>query len=119
MGNPHFVLLATPPEEAEKVGPHLEHHPRFPQRTNVECCRIAADGSLVVTVWERGVGITQACGTGACAAVVASALGQHSPFDQWVKVTLPGGTLQVRVEKHLSQVQLKGPATFVYEGALP
>jgi len=139
MGNPHFVLLTTPPEEAPSVGPHLELNPRFPNRTNVECCRIAADGSMVVTVWERGVGITQACGTGACAAVVASALHGSSPFDRWVKVALPGGALEVRVLKDEPEVrtapvssrsptvelrprlevQLKGPATFVYEGSLP
>jgi diaminopimelate epimerase len=119
MGNPHFVLLTTPPEEAATAGPHLELNPRFPQRTNVECCRLAADGSLVVTVWERGVGITQACGTGACAAVVASALHGKSPFDRWVKVTLPGGALEVKVQKDLGRVWLKGPATFVYQGELP
>ncbi len=119
MGNPHFVLLTTPPEEAPNVGPHLELHPRFVHRTNVECCRLGADGSLVVTVWERGVGITQACGTGACAAVVASALHGSSPFERWVKVTLPGGPLEVKVQPDLSRVWLKGPATFVYEGSLP
>jgi diaminopimelate epimerase len=119
MGNPHFVLLTTPPEEAPAVGSHLELNPAFPNRTNVECCRIGADGSLVVTVWERGVGITQACGTGACAAVVASALKGLSPFDSWVKVTLPGGALEVKVQKNLEQVLLRGPATFVYSGELP
>jgi diaminopimelate epimerase len=119
MGNPHFVLLTTPPEEAQVVGSHLELNPAFPHRTNVECCRIAADGSLVVTVWERGVGITQACGTGACAAVVASCLKGKSPFDAWVKVMLPGGTLEVKVQKNLEQVFLRGAATFVYAGELP
>ncbi|MBL8952890.1 MAG: diaminopimelate epimerase [Myxococcaceae bacterium] len=119
MGNPHFVLLDTPPEKAHVVGPHLEVHPRFPHRANIECCRHEADGSMVVTVWERGVGITQACGTGACASVVASALEGKSPFDRWVKVTLPGGPLEVKVQRDLAKVFLKGPATFVYEGALP
>ncbi|MBK7863332.1 MAG: diaminopimelate epimerase [Archangiaceae bacterium] len=119
MGNPHFVLLDTPPEAAAAVGPDLELNPAFPQRTNVECCRIAADGSLVVTVWERGVGITQACGTGACAAVVAAALAQKSPYDAWVKVTLPGGVLDVKVQKNLEQVLMRGAATYVFEGALP
>jgi diaminopimelate epimerase len=119
MGNPHFVLLNVDPREADRVGPLLEVHPRFPDRTNVELCRLDKNGDLDIVVWERGVGITQACGTGACAAVAASALAGFSPFNAWVRVTLPGGTLQVRVEKDLSQVQLKGPAAFVYEGVLP
>ncbi len=119
MGNPHFVLLGTPPEEAVRVGPGLEVHPRFPKRTNVECCRHEADGSMTVTVWERGVGITQACGTGACASVVASALHGKSPFEQWVRVALPGGALEINVQRDLSKVLMRGPATFVYQGELP
>jgi diaminopimelate epimerase len=119
MGNPHFVLLNADPGTAAVIGPKLEVHARFPDRTNVELCRLEKNGDLDVVVWERGVGITQACGTGACAAVAASALAGSSPFDAWVRVKLPGGALQVKVQKDLEQVQLKGPATFVYEGTLP
>jgi diaminopimelate epimerase len=119
MGNPHFVLLNVNPADAERIGPLLEVNSRFPDRTNVELCRHVLDGSLDVVVWERGVGITQACGTGACASVAAAALAGYSPFDAWVRVKLPGGTLQVKVQKDLEQVLLKGPATFVYEGTLP
>lgn len=119
MGNPHLVLLDVPPAEAGRLGPGLEVHPSFPQRTNVEFVRPRAEGGLEVTVWERGVGLTLACGTGACAAVVASALDGRSPFDTWVPVKLPGGLLEIKVAKDLSQVWLKGPVRFVFEGALP
>ena len=119
MGNPHFVIFDTPLTEAARVGPKLETNARFPQRANIEVTRAAADGSLDVVVWERGVGLTQACGTGACAALVASALNGSSFFDMWLKVTLPGGPLEVKVKRDLSRVWLRGPATFVYQGELP
>lgn len=118
MGNPHLVLLDTPPSEAVARGAALERHAWFPFRTNVEFVEPRAEGGLRVTVWERGVGITLACGTGACAAVVASALDGRSPFDAWVPVELPGGVLDIRVQKDLSQVWLRGPVAFVYEGSV-
>lgn len=119
MGNPHLVLLDVPPSEAERLGAGLEHHPLFPNRTNVEFVEPRAEGGLRVTVWERGVGITLACGTGACATVVASALDGRSPFDAWVPVELPGGVLDIKVARDLSQVWLRGPVRFVYSGTLP
>lgn len=119
MGNPHLVLLDVPPSEAARLGPGLERHPWFPERTNVEFVKRTNSGGLEVVVWERGVGLTLACGTGACAAVVASALLSRSPFDTWVPVHLPGGMLDIKVARDLSQVWLKGPARFVFEGRLP
>ncbi len=116
MGNPHLVLLDNPPSEAPQRGAELERNTLFPERTNVEFCRVNNPRSVDVTVWERGVGITQACGSGACAAVVAGALAGRVHFDTWVDVNLPGGTLEVQVKKDLSEVLLRGPATFVYEG---
>lgn len=118
LGNPHLVLLDEPPEHAARLGPDLEKHPAFPHRTNVEFVRVRHDGGLDVTVYERGVGLTLACGTGACAAVTAFALDGRAAFDAWVPVRLPGGELFVRVAKDLSKVELKGPATFVFEGKL-
>lgn len=118
MGNPHLVLLDAPHSAAPTIGPQLESHPLFPQRTNVELVQ-PMDGGLDVVVWERGVGLTLACGTGACAAVVASALAKKSPFDVWVPVRLPGGRLQIKVSSDRSQVWLKGPARFVFEGTVP
>lgn len=118
MGNPHLVLLDVPPAQAGRVGPLLELHPLFPQRTNVEFVEPRAEGGLKVTVWERGVGLTLACGTGACAAVVAAALDGRSPFDQWVPVQLPGGVLEIKVSENLSQVWLRGAVRFVFKGEL-
>jgi diaminopimelate epimerase len=118
MGNPHLVLLDTPPDRAAQLGPALEVHPLFPMRCNVSFCRARAEGGLEVTVWERGVGLTDACGTGACAAVVANALAGRVAWDAWVPVQLPGGILEIRVKADRSQVWLRGPAVKVYEGSL-
>lgn len=120
MGNPHLVLLDQPLEAAERLGPVLERHPAFPDRTNVEFVRVDEDG-LTVVVWERGCGLTQACGTGACASAVAAVLGKRLPANAWLRVTLPGGDLRIRVPDDLSDIRLRGPVAFVFEGvvALP
>ncbi|RKH19366.1 diaminopimelate epimerase [Corallococcus sp. CA047B] len=120
MGNPHLVLLDQPLEDAERLGPGLERHPAFPDRTNVEFVRVDEDG-LTVVVWERGCGLTQACGTGACASAVAAVLAKRLPGNAWLRVTLPGGDLRIRVPDDLSDIRLRGPVAFVFEGvvALP
>lgn len=118
MGNPHLVLLGQSPEEATRLGPVLERHPGFPDRTNVEFVQVTPEG-LTVTVWERGCGLTQACGTGACAAAVAAVLAKQKPADAWLKVRLPGGDLLIFVPSDLSDVRLKGPAAFVFTGVVP
>ncbi|QSQ14330.1 diaminopimelate epimerase [Myxococcus landrumensis] len=120
MGNPHLVLLDRPLEDAAKLGPELERHPAFKDRTNVEFVRVEPDG-LTVVVWERGCGLTQACGTGACASAVAAVLAGRLPADTWLRVTLPGGDLGIRVPADLSDIRLRGPVAFVFEGvvALP
>ncbi|RYZ37025.1 MAG: diaminopimelate epimerase [Myxococcaceae bacterium] len=120
MGNPHLVLLDQPLEDAERLGPGLERHPSFPDRTNVEFVRVDEDG-LTVVVWERGCGLTQACGTGACASAVAAVLAKRLPGNAWMRVTLPGGDLRIRVPDDLSDIRLRGPVAFVFEGvvALP
>jgi diaminopimelate epimerase len=119
MGNPHLVLLDAPHAVAARLGPELEHHPLFPERTNVEFVQRAAGGGLEVVVWERGVGLTLACGTGACASVVAAVLAGSCPADAWVPVRLPGGTLEIRVRAGLGQVWLRGEARRVFQGSLP
>ncbi len=118
MGNPHLVLLDTPPEQAALLGPELEIHPLFPSRTNVSFCKPRPSGGLQVTVWERGVGLTQACGTAACAVVVAHALAGRVAWDTWIEVQLPGGILDIKAAADRSQVWLRGPAVKVYEGTL-
>jgi len=118
MGNPHLVLFDRPLGEAGTLGPVLERARGFADRTNVEFVRQTAEG-LEVVVWERGCGLTQACGTGACATVAAGIREGRLPADTWVQVRLPGGPLRVRVTEDLSEVRMSGPAAFVFEGHLP
>ena len=121
LGNPHavtFVGLDEDPEQlARELGPQIERDPRFPGRTNVEFARLEADGSLTLWVWERGCGITAACGTGACATVAAAARQSLVPADAAVRVQLPGGPLQLRLAA--DRVWMTGPARQVFRGTLP
>jgi diaminopimelate epimerase len=113
MGNPHLVLLDAPLAQASVWGPQLEVSRGFPERTNVEFLLREAS-SLRVVVWERGVGLTQACGTGACAAVVAATLAGWVLPEAYQKVQLPGGVLRVRTSRDFSAVTLVGPVRFVF-----
>ena len=118
MGNPHAVIFS---EEIngiplEETGRKLEFHPRFPERANIEFCHVAARDRMEVRVWERGVGETLACGTGACAAVVASVLNDLT--DEGVIVKLLGGELSVRWDRKVNHVFLEGPAVKVFDGVL-
>jgi diaminopimelate epimerase len=115
MGNPHCVIFVENVDEfpVEYVGPLIENHEAFPQRTNVEFVKFVKRDELKVRVWERGCGETLACGTGACAAVVAAhRVGYVAPK---VKVHLKGGILEVSVA---NRVYLSGPAEKVFEGKL-
>jgi diaminopimelate epimerase len=118
LGNPHLVIFDRPPERIEISGPALERHPEFPERTNVEWAEPAGKGFRVV-VWERGAGQTLACGTGACAVVAAAVKTSRVQPDQWIPIQVPGGQLEVRCRADLSNVELRGPATFVFEAKLP
>lgn len=115
MGNPHWVLRDAPLEKAAEWGPILERSPLFPEKTNVEFVQPTKAG-LKVVVWERGVGITRACGTGACASVVAAIDWGMASADVWVPVELPGGTLDIRVSSNNSEVLLRGPVAYVFDG---
>lgn len=117
MGNPHLVLFDAPRSRAEVLGPALERHEAFPQRTNVEFVDVV-DGGLDVLVWERGCGFTHACGTGACASMVAAVLEGHLPAGEERPVRLTGGLLHVRVAPDLSRVHMRGPAAFVFAGEI-
>jgi diaminopimelate epimerase len=115
IGNPHLVLVgATALESLDlpRIGPPLEHHPDFPERTNVEFIRVE-DGHIDVRVWERGVGETLACGTGACACLVAANL--MGLAGRRAVVRFAGGDLDVEWARD-DHVYLAGPATFVFEG---
>jgi diaminopimelate epimerase len=118
LGNPHFVIFeGTSESEWAGLGPEIEHHGRFaPARTNVEFARPTGDG-LVLRVWERGVGFTQACGTGACATVAAACSAGIVVPGEEVAVHLPGGTLWVELARDGSQVFMRGPAERVFAGS--
>ncbi|HXX32280.1 MAG TPA: diaminopimelate epimerase [Myxococcaceae bacterium] len=118
MGNPHLVLLDAPLDQAPLWGPRLERSPGFPERTNVELLGREPPG-LRVVVWERGVGLTEACGTGASAALVAAVLAGWAEPERWQEVRLPGGPLSLLVTRDLGQVTLRGPARFVFSAELP
>ncbi len=116
MGNPHFIIFQElPDDEVRRLGPLVHAHPVFPRKTNVEFVR-PRDGRLEVTVFERGAGWTQACGTGACATAVAAGLKGIAPLGSDVQVRLPGGDLTINVMKDLSMVRMTGPAARVFQG---
>lgn len=119
MGNPHCVVFVRDPEvlDLPSVGPMFEHHPLFPRRTNVEFVRVIDRGALQMRVWERGSGETLACGTGACAALVASVLCGHC--DRTVQVKLAGGDLTINWNADDNHVYQTGPAEFVFDGEWP
>jgi len=118
MGNPHFVTFDDLSEEdVEELGPYIESHPLFPHKTNVEFAT-ERGGRIYVRVFERGAGWTLACGTGACATVVAAVLKGIVPYDSPVEVVLPGGMLRITVENGLQSVTMSGPAEIVFKGEL-
>jgi diaminopimelate epimerase len=112
MGNPHLVLFVDDPATARVTqhGPHLEHDSRFPRRTNVEFLAADGDGSLKMRVWERGVGETLSCGTGACAA--AAVAQRRGLVGERVIVHVPGGDLVVDVGE---TIRLGGPVVHVFD----
>jgi diaminopimelate epimerase len=118
MGNPHAVLQVPDVKTApvEQFGPSIERHPRFPKRTNVGFMQIVDRGHLRLRVFERGVGETLACGTGACAAVAVGR--RHGLLDAEVRVDLPGGTAMVSWAAAGEPVWLTGPATTVFTGSI-
>jgi diaminopimelate epimerase len=110
VGNPHVTIRVDDPATFPLAteGPRLEHHPWFPERTNVEVWRPLGDGSVQMRVWERGVGETRACGTGACAVAVAAVLDGVATSP--VTVRLPGGDLEIAVGPEL-EIEMTGPAS--------
>jgi diaminopimelate epimerase len=118
MGNPHCITFVPDADEAPvtELGPQIENHPAFPQRTNAEFVEVVDREHVRMRVWERGAGVTLACGTGASATCVACALNERT--ERAVEVELLGGTLQIewRDDNH---VFMTGPATEVFGGRLP
>lgn len=119
MGNPHFVIFVDDLEQIDLTaeGKALEHHEVFPERCNIEFVQVTADGHLRTRVWERGSGITLACGTGACATAVAAALTGRS--GRTATVDMDGGTLSIEWREGDNHVYMTGGATTVFEGKIP
>lgn len=126
IGNPHAVIFVDDINAVDisKVGPVIEHDSHFPERTNVEFVQPLPDGSLRMRVWERGSGITQACGTGACAtAVAACAAGLTTRTNpdgtpRAIHICMDGGDLTIQWKKADGHIYLTGPATTSFEGTL-
>jgi len=116
LGNPHAVIFVDDAASypVAEVGPQLETHPFFPNRVNVEFVQVLSEGELLMRVWERGSGITLACGTGASAAVVAGAWTGRTGRE--VAVHLDGGVLDIRWDADTSHVFMTGEAATVYDG---
>ena len=118
MGNPHLVIFVNDINEIDlpAIGPGLENHPLFPGRINVEFAQVLAKGKIRMRVWERGSGITQACGTGACATAVAAFLTGRSGRQS--EIQMDGGTLNIEWDAHTGHVWMTGGATKVFDGEI-
>jgi diaminopimelate epimerase len=116
VGNPHVVLFVDDADSAPvaELGPRIEKHPMFPARTNVEFASLHRDDRLRMRVWERGVGITSACGTGACATAVAAF--RRGLTGRKVEVVLDGGSLFIELRESDEHVLMTGPATLAFRG---
>lgn len=118
MGNPHFVVFTDDLSDGRlrSLGPLLESHPAFPSRCNIELARVEGGGRIRCRVWERGSGVTQACGTGACATAVTAALTGRA--GRTSDIVMDGGTLSVNWDEATGHVYLTGGADFVFEGEI-
>ncbi|MBN1795302.1 MAG: diaminopimelate epimerase [Sedimentisphaerales bacterium] len=116
MGNPHTVFFCDDVEQIdlEKIGPVIENHKLFPNRTNVHFVQLKSSDHLKMRTWERGSGITLACGTGACAVCVAGVLNRRS--ERVCRIDLPGGQLQINWCEDDNCVYMTGPAEEIFEG---
>lgn len=118
MGNPHAVTFINDTDnlEIEKIGPKFETHKLFPKKINTEFAQIVDRNTIKMRVWERGAGETLACGTGACATMVAANL--NGLVDDEADLVLLGGTLHIKWDKNENKVYMTGPAKFVFDGTI-
>jgi len=119
MGNPHAVMFVDDVESIDlgDIGPKFEHHLIFPERVNAEFVRVVSDTEIEMRVWERGTGETLACGTGACAVVVAAVLKGYCPYDTPVTIQLRGGSLIIEYSRD-GKVLMTGDANEVFSGTV-
>lgn len=118
VGNPHAIFWVDDLSvvDLRRVGPMLENHPIFPERANISLAKVTSKSSITLRVWERGAGLTLACGTAACAAAVSAARTRRTGRD--VVVTLPGGPLRIVWRESDDHILMSGPASFEHEGRL-
>lgn len=118
MGNPHYIIFTDDIASIDisRQGPALEHHEAFPERCNIEFAQVRADGTIRTRVWERGSGVTMACGTGACATAVAAALTGRAGRQS--TIVMDGGELTIRWSTDDNHVYMTGPAAFAFEGEI-
>jgi diaminopimelate epimerase len=119
VGNPHCIFWVTDLDVIDlgRSGPMLENHPLFPERANITLAKVVARDHVIIKVWERGAGLTKACGTAACAVMAAGH--RIKIIDAACRVTLPGGDLFMSVREHDGHVLMTGPAAYEFEGVLP
>lgn len=119
MGNPHAIFFVDDVDviELDLIGSMLEHHPLFPERANISIAQVLSPAHLLLRTWERGVGLTRACGTAACASAVAAV--RRGLTDRKVTVTLPGGDLAIEWREDDGHVLMTGPYALDFEGTLP
>ena len=118
MGNPHaiFWVRDIAAHDLAAIGPLLEHHPMFPEKANISLAHVAARGHIKLRVWERGVGLTQACGSAACAALVAAV--RDGLADRKARVTLPGGDMTIEWCEADDHVLMTGPVELEHETSI-
>ncbi len=116
MGNPHYVVFTDEVDQIEDKGRIMEHHAAFPQRSNIEFAHVEDNGIIRMRVWERGSGITQACGTGACATAVAAVL--TGKAGRQSQIMMDGGMLTIEWRESDNHIYMTGPATFVFDGEI-
>jgi diaminopimelate epimerase len=119
VGNPHCIFWVDDLDVLDlgRAGPMLENHPLFPERANITLAKVVARDHVIIKVWERGAGLTKACGTAACAVMAAGH--RIKIIDAAARVTLPGGDLLMSVREHDGHVLMTGPAAYEFEGVLP
>ena len=118
MGNPHAIFWVQDVEAVDlaKIGPLLEHHPIFPDKANISLANVVARDHIRLRVWERGVGLTKACGSAACAALVAAVRGDLA--ERKARLSLPGGDLTIEWRESDNHVWMTGPVEFESETGL-
>ncbi len=118
MGNPHLVIFVENIAKVNlsEIGPLLEHHPLFPHRTNIEFAQVITEEEIRMKVWERGSGITQACGTGACATAIAAIVNGKS--GRLTNIIMDGGVLSIRWDNESNHVYMTGEAIKVFDGTI-